>query len=136
VLLQCGNNAISLVRWMYRTCNAQNCGGSIPSHTSHDCIFMPLPLLRFLTLTFLEHLHPESMPGDHRACNDCTEQDDTKVPDGKKMPRCQWACAGCTWSHGAPAGGIGLRLIVVAAAVLEGTDGSVLYLCRLCCCTW
>jgi hypothetical protein len=33
------------------------------------------PLLRLQTLTFLEHPRPESMPDDHRTCDDCTEQD-------------------------------------------------------------
>ena len=43
------------------------------------------PLLRFLTLTvtFLEHhARAKSTPDDHGARDDCTEQDDAKVPDG------------------------------------------------------
>jgi hypothetical protein len=44
------------------------------------CIFAPL--LRFLTFTFLEHPCPKSIPDDHSACDDCTEQDDAKVPAG------------------------------------------------------
>jgi hypothetical protein len=41
-----------------------------------------MPLLQFLTLTFLEHPRPEFMPDDHSMCDNCAEQDDVKVPAG------------------------------------------------------
>lgn len=50
---------------------------------------MPPPirfLLRFFTLTLLEHPCPESMPDDHSklwaTTDDCAEQDDRKMPAG------------------------------------------------------